>query len=114
MNKRTRLLAFAAAAAVAATLSAGGCSKSPQATATAPVASAAVGNVSDIDVTEHVKTALHQNELLKGFDIVVVTLKGDVRLIGVLDNQAQIDEALKIARASDGAHSIHDELTIKK
>lgn len=99
---------------MAATMPAGGCSKSAEETATSPVASAVVGNVSDIDVTEHVKTALNQNESLKSFDITVVTLKGDVRLIGVLDNQTQIDEALKIARASDGAHSIHDELTIKR
>lgn len=25
-----------------------------------------------------------------------------------------IDQAIKIARASDGAHTIHDELTVKK
>jgi osmotically-inducible protein OsmY len=79
-----------------------------------PAASAAVGNVSDIDVTEHVKTALNQNDSLKGFDINVVTLKGDVRLIGMVDSQSQIDEAVKIARASDGAHTVRDELTIKK
>ncbi len=79
-----------------------------------PAASAAFGNISDIDVTEHVKTALQQNDSLKGFDVTVVTVKGDVRLIGVLDSQAQIDEAIKIARASEGTHTIHDELTIKK
>lgn len=112
MNKRPK--SFAVAAAMAATMLAGGCSKPPEATPTSSLASATVGNVSDIDVSEHVKTALHQNESLKGFDITVVTLKGDVRLIGVLDNQAQIDEAIKIARASEGAHTIHDELTIKK
>lgn len=91
-----------------------GCSKSPQATATLPAASAAVGNVSDIDVTEHVKTVLHQKESLKAFDITVVTLNGDVRLTGMLDSQAQIDEAIKIARASEGAHTIHNELTLKQ
>lgn len=112
MNKRSGFLLFAAA--MAATMVVGGCNKSPEATATMPASSAVVGNVSDIDVTQHVKTALHQNESLKGFDITVVTLKGDVRLIGVLDSQAQIDEAIRIARASDGAHTIHDELTIKK
>jgi hyperosmotically inducible periplasmic protein len=112
MNNRTKCLTFAAA--LAATLLGGGCSKAPEVAETAPAASAAAGNVSDIDVTEHVKTALLHNESLKGFDISVVTLKGDVRLTGMLDNQAQIDEALKIARASDGAHTIHDELTIKK
>ncbi len=58
--------------------------------------------------------SLLQNESLKGFNISVVTLKGDVRLIGILDSQSQIDEAIKIARAADGAHSIHNELAIKK
>ena len=111
MNKRTKRSLFAVAMAALAVV--GGCSKSPEEPATSPVASVAIGNVSDIDVTEHVKTALLQNESLKGFDISVVTLKGDVRLIGVLDSQAQIDEAIKIARASDGAHTIHDELTIR-
>lgn len=111
MNKR---FGFLLAAALATALLVGGCSKSPQAAASLPAASAAAGNVSDVDVTEHVKTALQQNESLKGFDIVVVTLKGDVRLSGMLDNQAQIDEAIRIARASGGAHSVHDELTIKK
>lgn len=112
MNQRAQALAFAIA--VAATMLAGGCSKSPEETPASQAAPAPVGNVSEIDVTEHVKTALQQNESLKGFDITVVTLKGDVRLTGMLDNQTQIDEALRIARASDGAHSIHDELTIKK
>jgi osmotically-inducible protein OsmY len=69
--------------------------------------------VSDIDVTEHVKTALQQDDVLKAFNIAVVTQKGDVRLTGVLDNQAQVDAALKLARAAEGAHSIHDELTLK-
>lgn len=116
MNKRTGLLLFAAtmAATMATTVALGGCSKSSEVAATSPAASAAASNVSDIDVTNHVRTALLQNESLKGFDINVVTLKGDVRLIGTLDSQSQIDEAIKIARGAEGAHSIHDELTIRK
>ena len=112
MNKRFGF--FLVAAIMAATFVVGGCSKSSELAATSPAASTTAENVSDGDVTEHVKTALRQNDSLKGFDIKVVTLKGDVRLIGTLDNQAQIDETIKIARASDGAHSVHDELTIKK
>jgi len=112
MNKRTGL--FLIAVATAATIVVSGCSKSPEVTATLPAASAVAGNVSDVDVTEHVKTALHQSDALKGVDINVVTLKGDVRLIGTLESQAQIDEAIRIARAADGAHTVHDELTIKK
>jgi hyperosmotically inducible protein len=112
MNKRSGF--FLVAAAVIATMTVAGCGKSPESTAMSPTASAALGNVSDLDVTEHVKTALQQNDALKGFDIGVVTLKGDVRLTGVVSSQAQIDEAIKIARAADGAHTVHDELTIKK
>jgi hyperosmotically inducible protein len=103
--------AFAAIATVAAV---SGCSKSPQASSAMPASAPSSLNVSDRDVTEHVKTALQQNDTLKGFDITVITLKGDVRLIGTLGNQTQIDEALKIARNADGAHTIHDELTIKQ
>lgn len=90
-----------------------GCSKPPEPTAASP-APAAAANVSDIDITEHVKTALQQAPTLKGTDITVVTSKGDVRLTGVLDNQGQIDEALRIARVADGTHAVHDELTVKK
>jgi hyperosmotically inducible periplasmic protein len=32
----------------------------------------------------------------------------------VLDTQVQIDEVLRIARAADGTHAIHDELTLRK
>lgn len=111
MDKRHRLLL--AVATLATTALVGGCNKSTP-TPLMPAASQAGVNVSDRDVTEHVKTALQQNDALKGFDIAVVTLKGDVRLIGVLNNQGQIDEAIKIARAAEGAHTIHDELTIRK
>lgn len=117
MNKRSAFPLFAVA--LIAAMLAGGCSKSPEPAVpvpapSMPVPSTVAGNVSDIDVTEHVKTALLQNDSLKGFNIAVVTLKGDVRLTGVLDSQVQIDEAIKIARASEGAHTIHDELTIKR
>lgn len=112
MNQhRQRLLSAATAIAL---LGLGACGKAADPVAANPPASSATANVSDIDVTEHVKTVLSQTESLKGFDITVVTLKGDVRLTGVLDSQAQIDEALRIPRAAEGAHTIHDELTIKK
>lgn len=104
--------------AVAGALALGACSKTAEPSSAAapelPPTAASPANVSDLDVTEHVKTALQRDDALKGFDITVITLKGDVRLVGVLDSQAQIDEAIRVARAADGAHSIHDELTLKK
>lgn len=92
-----------------------GCSKPAEAPATSSSVTAPnLANVTDVDVTTNVKTARLQDVALKGADINVVTLKGDVRLIGVLDNQSQVDSALKIARAAEGVHSIHDELTVRK
>lgn len=76
-------------------------------------ADAGVANVSDDEVTTRVKTALAQDATLKGFDIAVVTLKGDVRLTGMVDSASQISDAIEIARSAAGAHSIHDELTVK-
>lgn len=73
-----------------------------------------VVNVADRDVTTNVKTALQQDVALSGFDIGVVTLKGDVRLMGVVDTQNQIDRALKIARGAGGVHSLHNELALKQ
>lgn len=109
--------AISCAWAVAVALTFAACSKAPEPGVASPAELPATGagpvQVSDFDVTEHVKTALQNDEALKGFDIQVVTLKGDVRLIGVLNTQAQIDEALRIARAAEGAHSIHDELSLR-
>lgn len=113
MNTHPGIRAFAAATA-ALTFLLCGCSKPAEVMGTTSARSAASANVADTDVTTNVKTALLQDAALNGFDITVITLKGDVRLIGVLDNQAQIDAAIKLARAADGAHSIHDELAIKK
>jgi osmotically-inducible protein OsmY len=122
MNKHMGFLPWTVGA-VGLALAMSGCSKPPEpsvavsvdsAASAALPASAAVGQVADGDVTEHVKTAFNQSESLKGFDIGVVTVKGDVRLTGMLDSQAQIDDAVRIARATEGAHTIHDELTIRK
>jgi osmotically-inducible protein OsmY len=113
MKQRHGYLLFASSMLLAS-LGLAGCNPSTDAVAAARAASQAGGNVNDVDVTEHVKTALHQSDVLKSIDIAVVTRKGDVRLNGMVDSQAQVDEALRIARAADGAHSIHDELTIRK
>ncbi len=70
--------------------------------------------ISDVEVTGKVKTALLLDEAIKGFDINVMTTQGDVRLTGVVDTQAQLDQVDKIVRGVEGVHSVHDELSIKK
>lgn len=68
----------------------------------------------DNDATALVQAALQRDDALKSAKITVVTTKGDVRLTGVLDNQAQIDRAISLARSIGGVLAIHDELTIKQ
>lgn len=77
-------------------------------------ASAARGAVADAEVTTPVETALQQSLNLHDVNIDVITLTGDMQLVGVLDSPAQHDEALQIAPAAGGCHSIHDELMIRK
>jgi len=71
-------------------------------------------NIDDVTVTANVTTALLQDELLKPYSISVVTTKGDVRLTGVVTTQAQVDQAIAVARSVAGTHAIHDELTLRK
>lgn len=90
------------------------CNKTDIAGPTQAPAARADANVSDADITTHVKSALNNEPGLAGLDIAVVTTKGDVRLTGVVDSQAQIDTTLGAARAAEGAHTIHNELTVRQ
>jgi hyperosmotically inducible periplasmic protein len=101
-------------AALFALLIAAGCNKSAPPTTAQNQAQAESQETTDSAVSSAVKTALLQNSDLRTFDITVVTTKGDVRLTGKVDTQAQISTALGVARAVQGVHSIHDELTLKK
>ena len=112
---RTAITTMIGMATVALALA--GCSKTEPTAATTPTpppVTSSPTETADGDVTSNVKTALLRAPETKGADINVVTLKGDVRLIGVLDDQAQIDSAIRIARATEGVHSIHDELSVRK
>jgi osmotically-inducible protein OsmY len=116
MNKRPSLF-FSIAIIAILTHQIGACSKVPEppsAAVAASAASAVAANVPDLEISSKVKSTLQQTDSLKAFDIGVETLKGDVRLTGVLDSQAQVDEAQRIARASEGVHSLHSELTVRK
>jgi hyperosmotically inducible protein len=90
------------------------CNKTPESTFPSKPSSTLQVEVNDSEVTTRVKRALLDDEKTKGFDIAVVTLKGDVRLTGFVDNQGQINHVKKLARGVGGVHSIHDELSVKK
>lgn len=76
---------------------------------------ATVGNkVDDGIVTAKVKSALLADPGVKSFDIAVATRKGEVQLSGFVDNQAQIDRAIEIARGIEGVQNVNNEMSIKK
>jgi hyperosmotically inducible protein len=76
---------------------------------------ATVGNtVDDGIITAKVKSALLADPGMKSFDIAVVTSKGDVQLSGFVDNQAQIDQAMELARKVEGVANVGNEMSIKK
>ncbi len=74
-----------------------------------------VGNaVDDGIVTTQVKAALLADASVKSFDIAVVTRKNEVQLSGFVDNQAQIDRAVEVARGITGVSSVINDMKVKK
>ena len=78
-------------------------------------APATVGNVVDDGIlTTRVKAALLADASVKSFDIAVVTRKNEVQLSGFVDNQAQSDRAVEVARGITGVSSVINEMKVKK
>ena len=112
-SQTSRMLLGSALAAVAATLLIG-CTKTPEAAPMTPAPATTIGTqVDDTVVTAGVKTALLADADIKSFDISVATVKGEVQLSGMVNNQGQIDQAAQIARAVAGTSGVKNDLTIK-
>ena len=78
-------------------------------------ADATVGaKVDDSIVTTQVKSALLADANVKSLDIAVVTRNGEVQLSGFVDNQGQIDQAVKVAKGVSGVQSVSNQMSVKK
>jgi osmotically-inducible protein OsmY len=88
------------------------CQPPPPQGNTASANPAAASNPTDADVTANVQAALLREEALKGASINVETLKGDVKLAGVLDSPEKIERAVAAARGANGTHSVNNQLTV--
>lgn len=91
----------------------------PAPVAPAPSASTApsttVGEkIDDTVVTTKVKTALLADDTVKGTDIKVETVQGEVRLTGDVETQAQIDRAVEVAKGVEGAARVQNGMVLKK
>jgi len=96
------------------TISMVACSKPVDDTGAAAPSITVGTEIDDSVVTTRVKTALLDNIDIKGFDIQVETRKGEVMLSGFVSNQAQIDQAVTVAKGIEGVKSINNKLSVKE
>lgn len=69
--------------------------------------------IKDSDVTGRVQMALLADERLAGLELTVLTRKGDVLLMGVVDNQNYINDVNTLVRDIEGVHTIHNHLSVQ-
>lgn len=80
----------------------------------APPPPTTVGTVIDDGViSTKVRSALLADAQVKSFDVKVETRKGEVMLSGYVDNQAQVDHVLELARAVEGVQGVNNRMDLK-
>jgi len=67
----------------------------------------------DTDISNRVKHALQGDNILKSYEIMVTSKDAAVELSGVVKQQAEIDQALRVATAVAGVKSVNNRLTLK-
>ena len=112
MKPRTKLFIFSAILMTTTLII--GCDKPQELTSALKTEGKTKTEIKDSEVTVMVKNALLLDGKIKGLNIAVSTLKGDVKLIGFVDSQIQIDYVDTLVRRVEGVHSIHGELIIKQ
>lgn len=69
--------------------------------------------IDDSTITTKVKTKLLDDPVVSGLRISVETFKGVVQLSGFANTSAEIRQAEKIARETDGVHSVKNDIHLK-
>ena len=81
---------------------------------TAPATSSTIGTqIDDAALTARVKSALMADDTVRSFDIDVETNNGVVQLNGNVTSQAQIDQALQVARGVSGVTQVENRMTMQ-
>ena len=70
-------------------------------------------HLDDAVITTKVKSTLMADSLGKGGDTSVETRKGEVMLSGFVDNQAQADREVQLAKGVEGVTAVDNKLMIK-
>ncbi len=66
----------------------------------------------DKEIAARIKTDLYRDPVVKGTEVNVTSLRGNVQLSGFVDNQAQKDRAGQIASQIPGVASVHNDLIV--
>ena len=91
-----------------------GCNKASDTPPASAAPAITVGTqVDDAVITAGVKSALMTDSAINSFDLQVETRKGTVLLSGFVDSQAQIDQALSVARGVSGVVAVDNSVTLK-
>jgi hyperosmotically inducible periplasmic protein len=69
--------------------------------------------VDDSVLATRVKTALLQDEMVKGTDVQVETYRGVVQLSGFVDNTEQASRAVELAQQVPGVASVKNDMRVK-
>jgi hyperosmotically inducible periplasmic protein len=69
--------------------------------------------IDDSAISTKVKTALHADEDVSGFQVNVETFKGVVQLSGFVDTAAQAQKAEQIAHRVEGVQEVRNNITVK-
>ena len=113
LNQRMAQVAMASATAGLLAVALVGCGKTADSSPTS-VAPTSLGNdIDDTVVTARVKSALMADPLINSYDFKIETRKGDVLLSGFVDNQAQLDQAVRTTRMIEGVKSIQNNVALK-
>ena len=71
-------------------------------------------NADDRGITQRVMADLKADARVGQFAILVMTVRGDVLLSGMVDQQTQIDSAVKVAAAVNGVREVRHVIHIRK
>ena len=103
----------AATAALLAGLALGACDQGRPSTSADAKPLSAGTELDDAVITTKVKSALLADAQSKGGDTSVETRKGEVLLSGFVDDRAQAEREVALAKAVEGVHSVDNKLMIK-
>jgi hyperosmotically inducible periplasmic protein len=114
MGIHRKLVLLSASLLSATALVVVGCDSRQETTAASAPGTTVGTTIDDSIITTKIKSGLLADPVVKGLDPNVETHNGIVQLSGFVENQAQMDRTVEIARAVSGVSSVENKMSLKK